>query len=348
MFFADNGFDSMLNGMSMRSFLAENLMGHTAMDEESFEPPERHIEVPVTLEQCYRGANVSIPLERLECCRQCKGKGGKKSQQGGGTCRPCNGEGHVVHEFHMGRGMVQQSIGACDRCDGKGYRIKNRDRCTSCDGGQVVRTNIEVSFDIPPGTRNKSEIRLGKEGDVSKSYPQAGAGELVAHCILQPHETFRVQKNNLIVSHEVSWAEAITGAAVVVEHLDGRRLFVEINEPIVQNGERRVIQGAGMPVLKTSRGKWSAQSGQFGDLIIEFSVRFPEKLPVAALQRLQQVIGDECVEADVDIEAEEVCMVKVPFDEAQRAIQHSEKKYGGGRREEERQSTERCMPCGVQ
>ena len=337
MFFADNMMSAVFQDPIMD--ILSGTTGHFDMEDECDESRERHVDLPVTLEQCYFGAKVTLPVERSRCCSDCKGKGGKKS----GTCKDCYGEGKVIHEFNLGRGMVQRSIDDCEGCDGKGQRMRNKDKCGACYGDQVVRDSAELCFEIPRGTRNKSVIRLGGEGDAFLGPKRVNNGDLIVHCVLQPHDVFRVDKNNLVVAHEVSWAEAITGAAVVIEHLDGRKLFVEMTRPISQSGDREVIKGAGMPLCKAGKPK----SIQFGDLVIEFTVTFPERVPIAALQRLQPLLNEmgEISNEDVDMEAEEHCMTKLTYEDAQRVIRGSVNAY---KQERKAPSAQENISCGIQ
>ena len=54
-----------------------------------------------------------------------------------------------VHMRQLGPGMVQQIQAVCSECKGQGERIRDRDRCKTCQGNKVVRERkiLEVHID---------------------------------------------------------------------------------------------------------------------------------------------------------------------------------------------------------
>ncbi|THY36567.1 hypothetical protein D6D01_00368 [Aureobasidium pullulans] len=70
---------------------------------------------------------------------------------------------------------------------------------------------------------------------------------------------------------EIDLLTALAGGAIYIEHLDERWLTVEIKPgEVISPGEIKVIRGQGMP---------SYRHHDFGNLYIQFDVKFPEVLP---------------------------------------------------------------------
>lgn len=75
--------------------------------------------------------------------------------------------------------------------------------------------------------------------------------------------------------------EALCGCTVNVPTLDGRTIPVVFKD-VIRPGMRRKVPGEGLPLPKTPEKR--------GDLIIEFEVIFPERIPQTSRSVLEQVL----------------------------------------------------------
>lgn len=98
----------------------------------------------------------------------------------------------------------------------------------------------------------------------------------------KPHDLFKRDGNDLIVTKRVSLAEAIGGTSVNITTLDQRSLCIPVTN-IVSPGYELVAAKEGMPITK--------EPGHKGDLRIKFEVKFPTKLTQEQRAGLKRALG---------------------------------------------------------
>ncbi|XP_069747914.1 dnaJ homolog subfamily B member 13 isoform X3 [Narcine bancroftii] len=98
----------------------------------------------------------------------------------------------------------------------------------------------------------------------------------------KPHPWFCRDKNDLIFSASIPLAKALTGYTVEIETLDDRFLSIPIND-IVHPKYTKVVAGEGMPLSKDPVQK--------GNLVIQFDIRFPDKLTPAKKKLINQALN---------------------------------------------------------
>ncbi|CAE7469226.1 ERDJ3B [Symbiodinium natans] len=108
---------------------------------------------------------------------------------------------------------------------------------------------------------------------------------------VKPHPHFSRQGEDLHIAVQIPLADALTGGAARLQHLDGRELLVCGSTKVIKPGSCQQIRGEGMP---------KPGSSQRGDLYVHFEVAFPDTLDsagakelMAALQRAQRQEGPE-------------------------------------------------------
>ena len=83
-----------------------------------------------------------------------------------------------------------------------------------------------------------------------------------------PNNQFKRLKNDLLMNVEVSLKQALLGFEKNIKHLDGHTVQI-MGDYDIQDGERIVIKGEGMPV----RGEFDT----FGNLLAKVNIKFPKK-----------------------------------------------------------------------
>ena len=180
------------------------------------------------------------------------------------SLRFLQGSGVEIKTQKLGPGFVQQVQVACSRCGGKGKLVSSV--CTHCHGTKVSHEETTHILVIERGMPEGHKISFISEGD---QRPDEQPGDI--HYIIRsnPHPVFERQGNNLRINMAISLKEALIGFSRTIKHLDGHEVSVK-RERITRPGLEIVLKSEGMPV--------HSDSTQFGDLIVTFTVIFPESI----------------------------------------------------------------------
>ncbi|AYU78701.1 heat shock protein DNAJ, putative [Leishmania donovani] len=295
------GMDDMLNAMlngGMGSFGG----GRGGRVQRSRRGRDAAYALPVTLEDLYNGKMVQIERKRTVMCPDCKGTGSKRRSlpRGGNMCPVCRGSGSRVMVRQMGM-MVQQMQVVCDACQGSGEHIDPRNRCGRCSGNKTVEVDASVQVVVEKGMAHRQRITFPRMADEELGVERAGDFVVVLQQV--KHDVFTRDDCDLHMQHHLSLAEALCGFQFKFTHLDGRELVVrQARGTITKPGDVKCVIGEGMPLHK--------QANRFGNLIIEFNVKYPDRIEAGQLQLLREALPPpKSVDVAADNEAGDVCYV---------------------------------------
>jgi DnaJ-class molecular chaperone len=181
-------------------------------------------------------------------------------------------------EAHRGtrRSLTLEIEEACPTCGGSGS--KDNRTCPTCNGRGARPGQKTLEVTIPAGVRDGTTLRLSGQGE-----PGSGGGppgDLLVHVHVQPHSRFRlVGADNLLVELPVAPWEAVLGAKVSVETLDGR---VDLTiPPGSQGGQKLRLRGQGL----------RRRNGGSGDLLVQLTLVVPTR-PTPEERELFQKLAD--------------------------------------------------------
>lgn len=258
--------------------------------------------LPVTLEDLYNGKMVQVERKRTVMCPDCKGTGSKRRNlpRCGNMCPVCRGSGSRVMVRQMGM-MVQQMQVVCDACQGSGEHIDPRNRCGRCSGNKTVEVDASVQVVVEKGMAHRQRITFPRMANEELGVERAGDFVVVIQQV--KHNVFTRDDCDLHMQHHLSLAEALCGFQFKFTHLDGRELVVrQARGTITKPGDVKCVIGEGMPVHK--------QANKFGNLIIEFNVKYPDRIEAEQLQLLREALPPpKSVDVAADNEASDVCYV---------------------------------------
>ena len=143
---------------------------------------------------------------------------------------------------------------------------------------QVLNVNgKQVRITIPAGVADGQVIKLkGYGGEGINGGP---AGDLYITFKIAEDSVFKRLGDDLYVDVEMDLYTAVLGGEKVIDTLEGKvKLKIK---PETQNGTKVRLKGKGFPVYK--------KEGQFGDLIVTYSVKIPTNLTDAQKELFRQL-----------------------------------------------------------
>jgi DnaJ homolog subfamily A member 2 len=234
--------------------------------------------INVELKDLYKGKKEMFINQIKIKCGTCNGIG-CKNESDIILCDLCNGQGKIKKIQRMGS-MVSQTISNCYKCNGKGKTIKKESLCQTCDGNKVIIQSTHIDFYIKPGSYHGEKILLRSKGDWDIKTNDYGDLMIIINEIKDNGHLTR-EGENLIYNKQVSLVDALCGFEFIIKQLDNRYLKVKIND-IIKTNDIRCVKGEGM--------KKNNELNEYGDLIINFTVIFPNELSEKRKEYLRKII----------------------------------------------------------
>lgn len=214
--------------------------------------------VTISLEEAFKGKEMTIKVPRAESCDTCKGSGAKPGTKPE-TCSTCGGQGRV--RAQQGFFTVERT---CHTCGGQGKIIK--EKCATCHGQGRVQKEKNLKISIPAGVDDGRRIRLSGEGEAGlKGGP---SGDLYIVTQIRNHDFFDREGPHLYCRVPVSVSTAALGDNVEVPTIEGKKASVKIPAG-TQTGQQFRLKGKGMSILRSTAR---------GDMYIEIFVETPVNL----------------------------------------------------------------------
>ncbi|RLN48753.1 hypothetical protein BBJ29_006307 [Phytophthora kernoviae] len=243
--------------------------------------PDAAVDVPVTLEELYNGAQKQAQFARNVICRKCRGTGAKGGKTT--TCKKCGGTGHVLVEQKMGPGFTVQMQQPCPKCGGRGKTFK--EACPFCHGHKVVKEDKVLTAEVERGMPSTHQIVFERE---SEQRPGMVPGDVIFRLHQVPHDRFRRAGDDLHYDLEISLEEALLGYSKPMKHLDDRKVMLT-NSRVTTPFEVRIVHSEGMPVHN--------YPSQLGNLHVHHQIRFPTKLSAQQKKLVDQLLPEDTVTA---------------------------------------------------
>lgn len=230
------------------------------------------IDINLKFEDAVFGVTRKVLLTKNNTCTTCNGDGAKPGTKLD-TCSTCNGQGKVREQRQSIMGSFT-TVRECNTCNGKGKVPK--ERCGTCAGAGIARTEEEIGIKIPAGIQNGEVIRMTGRGE---AIPQGQPGDLYIKIHAEAHKIIKREGSTLSSVLPIKLTDALLGATYSVETLDGA---VDIKIPAgVTHGELVRIKDKGVP---TDRGR--------GDFMVRVSVETPKKLSKNARKLVEELQGE--------------------------------------------------------
>jgi DnaJ-related protein SCJ1 len=225
--------------------------------------PTLTVELEATLEDLYNSRTLTITQKKQIRCHRCRGTGAENPDDVV-KCPVCGGSGTRIITQQLGPGFITQTQTTCDKCGGKGKIVKGT--CPACKGAKVESGEDTITVIVEKGMRDGHEITFQGE---SWEHPDYQAGDLVFRIKTAEHPRFIRKGDDLYMNSTISLLQALVGFKKTFKHMDGHVVTLERSE-VTKPGLVMVVAGQGMPTYE--------DSDRFGDLYVEFTVKFPTSL----------------------------------------------------------------------
>ncbi len=235
--------------------------------------PKKGNDIQVDLELDFKesifGVKKKININKISECKKCHGNGAEPGSDVS-TCKTCGGAG-VIQEIKRSIFGQIASEKTCPDCHGVGAIPKNK--CSQCRGAGVLKQNEEIEVSIPSGIENGEMLRVSGRGEAMRG---GSAGDLYIKIHVKAHKLFKKEGQNLVANFEIKLTDALLGAEIPLETLDGN-LQVKVPEG-VKHGEILRVRGKGVP---STHGA--------GDILLKISVKIPHKLSRDARKLVEEL-----------------------------------------------------------
>ncbi len=213
------------------------------------------VNLRLNLEEIYKGIKKQIKLKRYEHCPDCNGAGGSGKK----TCSVCHGTGEIRERVNSFFGQMINTK-PCYNCHGQGVVIEQP--CFTCKGDGRIKREATISIEVPSGVQDGNYMTLHGEGHAGLRNGEEG--DLIVIFKEENHPIYTRSGNDIIISCEITWPQAVFGDELEVPTLSGKVSF-KINSGTV-HGKIYRLRGKGLPILHGHR---------YGDQLIQIHIKTP-------------------------------------------------------------------------
>ena len=150
---------------------------------------------------------------------------------------------------------------------------------------QVINNNHQftteekvLTIDVKPGWKAGTKITFPKEGD---QRPNSIPADIIFVIKDKPNATFKRDGSDIRYKAKISLRDALAGTTLKLPLIEGGTMSYTVDDIIKPTTQKRIV-GRGLPLPK--------EKGARGDMIVEFDIQFPDRLPESAKQRLKEII----------------------------------------------------------
>jgi DnaJ family protein A protein 2 len=212
--------------------------------------PGKNHDIPLRLDDFYKGRNLSIKLGRQSTCKVCKGLGGSSLD----TCKQCNGRGQLNQMINMGPIQMMAQT-PCPPCGGRGSSPVGR--CSSCGGRCMVHEEKTMDVKVEPGMMPGNTIVFSGMCSDHPQFTEAGDVTVILREAEEENEhtgLWSREGSRLKTSVHINLTEALLGTIKIIKGHPGYPQGLPIELPAgTQNMWLGTFSGLGMPIRGTPR-----------------------------------------------------------------------------------------------
>ena len=176
-------------------------------------------------------------------------------------------------------GFRVQSQQQCNRCHGRGRSFAKK--CPICHGNGKHQQITKIDVVIERGMKHDQQIKFERKAEEEPGFIP---GDLIVILKQEAHQFISRHGNDLKTAVEVNLEQSLLGFDLNIEHLDERWVNLKHND-ITYHEKIRKYKNEGMPIHN--------YPSDFGDMFIEYRVKFPNTLNDKQKQELIKLFPDE-------------------------------------------------------
>ena len=262
-----------------------------------FPQEERKTRLPVycTLSELFSGIEKEVSYSRNRNCNSCSGSGLKNGKENESRCSECSGKGFKIQRQQVAPNMFQQSQVACPKCRGSGRFIPTGSECSTCSGKGKEVEKEKTTLHLKPRTMPGSVIE--RDDILFEICLNSGP-------FLSSEKGFELAGNgDLHLEMKISLYQALTGFSTTIEHLDGRKLAIKIDDVITPSTGYAIVD----------EGFKHPQRKDLGDLILTFEIEYPQNL-LQPDSKISDISRSTNAHPPFDPSAEKVKLVRIEIE----------------------------------
>lgn len=150
----------------------------------------------------------------------------------------------------------------------------------------VGKKSTKYVINVKRGSKHGDNIVVKEGGNY---IPQLDTCEdLVIQIVELEHSRYKRKDNDLYVVEKISLSEALTGVDMYIDHFEGL-LQVKISD-IVRPNQMFQVFNKGMPIKHDNTALGNGSEKDFGNLIIDLQIEFPESLDEKQKDYLKKIL----------------------------------------------------------
>ena len=260
------GFDANAQGFDLGDILGEIFGGRGespfGQKKDFRKGKDLELRVNISLESVLKEKEKEVVLEKMIACDRCNGVGGEPGTKVK-ECFSCRGTGKVQRVRKTILGVFTETA-VCPECSGEGYSPEKP--CNVCKGKGRIKGKEKIKIIIPAGVDTNQVIKFKGKGDAGIKGGESG--DLYVVFFVKKHSVFQRKGDDLYVSKNISFSQAVLGNELEIETLGGVKLLLEVPRGI-ESGKILRISQKGLPHFG-GHGK--------GNLFVKLIIKTPQKL----------------------------------------------------------------------
>jgi DnaJ family protein B protein 4 len=152
--------------------------------------------------------------------------------------------------------------------------------------GEATHKSTKYVINVKKGSKQGDNIVVREGGNY---IPQLDVTEDLAIQIVEiNHPRFKRKGNDLYIIEGLTLCEALTGVNLNIEHFD-EPLQVKITD-IVKPNQMFQVFNKGMPIKHDNKSLGNGTDTEYGNLIIDLQIEFPESLSEKQMEYLKKIL----------------------------------------------------------